>query len=288
MADVTAIILTKNEEQNLGDCLDSLAGFCKRVAVVDSGSTDNTRAIAEAAGAEFFVHEFENYARQFNWGIDNCGIDTRWTLRIDADERLTPQLVAELTELTIAHADDDVNGVTMEADLVFLGRRIKHGCRNKRKLMLFKTGIGRIEDRRMDEHTVLKSGVSISARHRFVHHDFKSMTHYIAKMNWYATREMQDYIEFTQGADSAIGNGDTTIAKHRQKKFGVYYRFPMFLRCYLLFIFYYIFRLGFLDGREGYVYNYMYHLWYRTLVDTKILEYKKDPRPFERTGTLNY
>jgi hypothetical protein len=191
-----------------------------------------------------------------------------------------------LEELIIKHDSDNVNGITMEAWLYFMGRKIKHGCHNKRKLMLFKTGIGRIEDRKMDEHTILSDGISVYAYHRFVHYDFKNMTHWINKMNWYATREMQDYYEFKAGKSRNIGEKDKAIAGTRKIKFGVYYRFPLFLRCWLLFVYYYIIRLGFLDGKEGFVYHYMYHRWYRTLVDAKILEQKINPKPFEETGDL--
>lgn len=287
MADVTFIILTKNEEQNLPDCLRSIRGFAKRAVVVDSGSDDDTCEVARSLGAEVLVHPFENYARQFNWALDNAGIDTRWTFRLDADERLTPELIAELEQLMADHADDDVNGVTMEAWLYFLGRKIRHGCRNKRKLMLFKTGVGRLEDRRMDEHTMLSSGHSVSCREKFIHQDYKDMTHWVNKMNWYATREMQDYIEYAEGKAAGLGQGgDGAINDTRRMKFGFYYRLPMFLRSWLLFIYYYVFRLGFLDGKEGFVFNYMYHRWYRALVDAKILEQRKYKRPFEKTGDL--
>ncbi len=287
MADVTFIILTKNEAQNLPDCLASIRGFAARAVVVDSGSEDDTCEIARRMGAEVLVHPFENYARQFNWALDNANIATRWTFRLDADERLTPALIAELEALMASHENDDVNGVTMEAWLYFMGRKIRHGCRNKRKLMLFRTGVGRIEDRRMDEHTVLARGRSVSCRERFIHYDFKDMTHWIAKMNWYATREMQDYVEFADGKAAGLGRGgDAAISGTRRMKFGLYYRLPMFFRSWLLFVYFYVFRLGFLDGKEGFVYNYMYHRWYRALVDAKILEQRKFNRPFEETGDL--
>ena len=152
--------------------------------------------------------------------------------------------------------------------------------------MLFKTGIGRIENRKMDEHTILSNGTSIYAKQRFIHYDFKDMTHWINKMNWYATREMQDYYEFKEGKDSDINEKDAKIKSTRKKKFGIYYRFPMFFRSWLLFVYYYIFRLGFLDGKEGFVYHWMYHRWYRALVDAKILEQKITNKPFEETGDL--
>lgn len=286
MIDVSVVILTKNEEINIVDCIQSLQGFAKRIIVVDSGSTDRTVEIAASMGANTYYHPFENYARQFNWALDNTDIATKWTFRLDADERLTPALCRELEQLTAQHDTDDVNGITMEAWLYFMGRKIKHGCHNKRKLMLFKTGIGRIEDRKMDEHTVLSSGTSVFAKERFIHCDFKDMTHWIHKMNWYATREMQDYYEFKEGKTAALKEKDAAIASNRKKKFGLYYRFPLFFRSWLLFVYYYIFRLGFLDGKEGFVYHYMYHRWYRTLVDAKILEQRITNREFEATGDL--
>lgn len=287
MADVTFIILTKNEEINLPDCLKSIKRFAKRVVVIDSGSTDKTVEIAKAAGADVYVHSFENYARQFNWGIDNTGIDTKWTFRLDADERLTPALIKELIHLMNVHHDDDVNGITMEAWLYFMGKRIEHGAHNKRKLMLFKTGIGRIEDRKMDEHTVLSEGRSISCKERFIHYDFKDMTHWINKMNWYATREMQDYFDYINGNEEKLSaKNDPTINQTRKLKFEFYYKLPMFKRSWMLFMYYYILKGGFKDGKEGFVFHWMYHRWYRCLVDAKILEQEKYNRPFEETGDL--
>lgn len=271
MADITAIILTKNEEKNLPDCLESIRGFCRRAVVVDCGSTDRTVEIAREMGADVYFHEFEYYARQFNWAIDNCGIDTKWTLRLDADERMTQDVISEC----LRHINEGrVNGVAMEATYYFLDRPINHGLHKKRKLMLFKTGIGRIEDRRRDAHTELTSGESVLIKSRFIHRDFKDINSYINRYNWYATREMMDYISYIQGARAEISS-DESIKKTRKKKFGLYYRAPMFIRARLWFIYNYVFRLGFLDGREGYIYHYLECQWYRSLVDAKIYEYMK-------------
>ncbi|MBO4283995.1 MAG: glycosyltransferase family 2 protein [Clostridia bacterium] len=286
MIDVTVVILTKNEEANLPDCIRSVEGFAKRVVVVDSFSDDRTEEVARELGADFYQNRFVDYATQFNWALDNTGITTKWTFRLDADERLTPALCEELTALTKKHDSDDVNGITMEAWLYFLGRKIKHGCHNKRKLMLFKTGIGRIENRKMDEHTVLSSGTSVYAKNRFIHYDFKDLTQWVRKMNWYATREMQDYYDYKNGKQTDLGEKDAAISSTRKKKFGFYYKLPLFFRSWLLFVYNYVFRLGFLDGKEGFVYHWMYHRWYRALVDAKILEQKITNRPFEETGDL--
>lgn len=286
MEDVTVVILTRNEEVNLPDCLRSIKNFAKRVVIVDSGSTDNTEKIACEYGADFYVHPFENYARQFNWGLDNTDINTKWTFRLDADERLTPALCKELSQLMKEHENDDVNGFSMQATLVFMGRPLKHGGAKKRKLMLFKTGLGRIEDRKMDEHTILSSGTAIHCKEKFLHYDFKDMSFWINKLNWYATREMQDYFDYIKGKESSINANDKEIGRIRNKKFGVYYKLPKFIRCWLLFIHVYIFKLGFLDGKEGLVYCWTYNRFYRTLVDWKILEQELNPKPFKETGAL--
>lgn len=285
MQDITAIILTKNEEDNLKDCLESLKGFASRAAVIDCGSIDATVEIAHSYGADVFVHPFETHARQFNWALDNVGITTKWCLRIDADERLTPELCTELSQLMQQHADDDVNGISMKAWLFFMGRRFKHGGDMKHKLMVFKTGIGRIEDRWIDEHAVLLEGRSVEAKNRFHHYDYKDMTYYINKLNWYASREAQDYWEQTHGAQE-VNLANAEITNTRKLKFGVYYKFPMFFRSWLLFIYFYIFKLGFLDGREGLIYHYLYSRWYRFLVDAKIYERKQNGKQEEKAGAI--
>ena len=283
MADLAAIILTKNEERNIRRCLESMRGFAQRCIVVDSGSTDATVRIARELGAEVLVHPFENYARQFNWALKNAGITNRWVLRLDADEAFPAALCARLEALLAEEEKGDVNGVLMESNFYFLGKLIRHGGPKKRKIMIFRRGFGRIEDRRMDEHTVVDGRV-VEVSERFDHYDFKDLDSWISKMNWYATREMQDYFESLEGAGEAMS--EKRLAALRKKKFGFYYRLPLFLRCWMLFVYNYIFRLGFLDGREGFVYHWMYQRWYRTLVDAKIYEQMKFPKPFAATGAL--
>lgn len=284
MADVAAIILTKNEERNIERCLRSIEGFAARRIVVDSGSTDATISIARRLGAEVYVHAFENYARQFNWGLENTGIKNRWVLRLDADEAFPAELCSKLERILDEHAEDDVNGVLMESNFYFLGRLIRHGGPKKRKIMIFRRGFGRIEDRRMDEHTVVDGGRVLELTDRFDHYDFKDLDSWIAKMNWYATREMQDYFESLNGEGEAMS--EKRLAALRKKKFGFYYCLPLFFRCLLLFVYNYVFRLGFLDGKEGFIYHWMYQRWYRTLVDAKIYEQMKFPKPFAATGAL--
>lgn len=286
MQSITAIILTKNEEKNVGQCLKSIQNLVERMVVVDSGSTDATLEIAKSYGADIYHNDFQYYAQQFNWGIDNTDIKTEWILRIDADEVFPEQLCDEIEEI-IQKNEKDVNGITIEANLYFLGRHIKHGSPKKRKMMLFKAGIGRIEDRRRDAQSILEYGKSVSAKNKFDHYDFKSLDQYIKRCNWYATREMQDYIDYKNGVMRTDINTDADISKQRSKKFGIYYKAPMFFRAHLWFILNYYFKLGFLDGKEGKIFWFLECYWYRFIVDAKIYEYEHCDGEIEQLKALD-
>lgn len=285
MASLTAIILTKNERLNIGDCIDSIREIVERIVVVDSYSDDGTPEIAKKLGADVYQNKFINYSNQFNWALDNTNISTKWVLRLDADERFTKKLSSEVEKLMKENEKTDVNGIVLNSWLYFLGKRLRYGASNKRKLMVFKNGVGRIENRRMDEHTILLSGRSISAKNKYLHYDFKNIDIFIRKLNWYATREMQDYIDYAN-KKSIEDLKDSKINKTRFKKFKIYYKFPLFFRTKLLFIYFYIFKFGFLDGKVGFIYNYLYTRFYRLLVDIKIYEQKKYNNDFEETGDL--
>ena len=285
MIDATAIIMTKNEEKNIVECLKSIQGFAKRALVIDCGSTDRTVELAKENGADVVFHEFEYYARQFNWSLENGNIDTEWVIRLDADERFTPELNAEL-EAIIAKDEPGVHGITIEADYYFLGRMIRYGLRKKRKMMLFKKAYGCIEDKRRDAHSILSEGESVQAKNRFLHYDFKNLDSYIKRYNWYATREMMDYIEYTRG-ETLNENADAHIQQQRKKKYGIYYKAPKFLRCWLWFVYTYLFRGGFLDGKEGFLFCYFECYWYRLLVDAKIYEYEKLGGEFEQLKAID-
>ena len=271
MADLTAIVLTRNEEKNLPDCLSSLRGFAARVVVVDSGSTDRTVDIAREYGADVFTHPFCGYAHQFNWGLDNAGIDTEWVLRIDADERMTEAVKAECAPILEAKRESGVGGITMEANFYMLGRRLRFGGAKKRKLMIFRNGWGRIEQRYMDEHTILSEGRDVRIRARFDHYDFKSVGHFASKLVWYSGREVMDVLG-AQGEEDLQNAG---IRRTRKLKTGLYYRLPRFFRVLCIFIFRYIVQLGFLDGVPGLIYHFMYSFMYRFLVDAKLYEAQK-------------
>ena len=269
-SDLTAIILTKNEEANIKRCILSLGDLPKRVIVVDSGSTDDTVNIAESLGAEIYRHPFKHYADQFNWALDNTDIKTTWVYRIDADEALTPELKMEVEKSCMEHANDNVNGFLMKHKLFFLGKYLKHGgVYPFIKMTIFKPRCARFEDRAMGEHVVLKEGSSILLETDCLHYDCKNLTAFIDKHNSYATREVKDYYDRLGHSQALLYSKAERTKKLRD---GLYYKLPKFIRAKLYFWYRYYIQLGFLDGKPGKIYAFIQAYFYRYIVDAKIYE----------------
>lgn len=272
MTDITTIILTKNEEINIERCINSVKGWTKRIVVVDSGSTDRTVELAEELGAEIYHHEpFVNYAKQFNWAIDNINIDTKWVFRFDADECVTPKLRQEIITECENHAEDDISGFMMRYKIYFLGKFLKHGGAYPfLKITIFKYGKGRFEDRSMGEHIVLNEGRCLYLKEDCEHYDFKNLTAFIDKHNWYATREVSDYFAVRNGRKNAILDGQPERAKKLRD--GLYYKLPRYFRAKLYYWYKFYFRMGFLDGEAGHIWAFLQAYFYRYIVDAKIYE----------------
>lgn len=268
---ITAIILTKNEEANIRNCIVSVKGLADRIVLVDSGSTDRTVEIAAGLGAEIYRHPFVHYAAQFNWALDHTDIRTTWVYRLDADEVVPEDLRREIRAMCRKHAADDVNGFLMKHKLYFLGRYLKHGGAYPFvKMTIFKPAFGRFTDRAMGEHVILSQGRYLTLRHDCLHHDCKDLTQFIEKHNLYATREVSDYLK-RQGADES-GLYSRARKSGRLRK-GLYYRLPRYMRARLYYLYRYYLRLGFLDGEPGRVYALLQAYMYRLIVDAKLYEH---------------
>lgn len=272
MNDITAIILTKNEEVNIERCINSIKGLADRIVVVDSGSTDKTADLARNLGAEIYEHPFKHYAAQFNWALDNVDIKTKWVYRIDADEVVTPELKEEIISECKKHHDDDVNAFLMKHKLYFLGRFLTHGgVYPFVKITVFKPEYADFEDRAMGEHVVVHEGKTAEFKNDCLHYDCKSLTAFVDKHNSYATREVIDYYERKNRINDQAGLYDEA-EKTKKIRDSFYYKLPMFLRARLYFWYRYYFKLGFLDGKPGKIYAYIQAYMYRYIIDAKIYE----------------
>jgi len=269
---LSVIILTHNEEANLPACLESLKGLDCEVFVVDSGSTDRTMEIAQTYSAHVVSHEFHTQAQQLNWALDHLPLRGNWILRLDADERLTPELAQELGFL-LPVVDLGITGFYLKRRVYFMGRWIRHGGYYPTWLLrVWRKDVARAEDRMMDEHMILLRGRSDFLKHDIKEENQKGLSAWLERQNKYSTREVEGFFQLRRGQEIPPSLFGTPEAKRRWLKHNLYLRFPMFIRAFLYFGWRYCFRLGFLDGREGLIFHFLQGCWYRFLIDAKIYE----------------
>lgn len=274
MAHINAsvIILTYNEELHIERCIRNLQKVCTRIYVVDSFSTDRTCEIARKCGAEVLQHTYVNQAQQFQWALDNCPIQTEWTMRMDADEYLTEELIDEMQN-NLNSLPSDITGINLSFHVKFLGSILHFGSlRPVRILRIWRTGKAYMEQRWMDERMVLTEGRSINFKHRFIDENLNGLTVWTQKHNNYSNREIiteldKRYHFFDKGASDELNS--------RNKQKSTYYRLPRFLRTMVYFLARYILFLGFLDGMRGLIWLTLQAYWYRFLVDAKLYELEK-------------
>ncbi len=237
---LSVVIITLNEEANIGQTLESVrplvADGAGEIIVVDSGSTDRTRQIAESMGAKVSVEPWKGYAAQKNSAIEKASGE--WVLSLDADESVEPQLAEEIR--ATLRAGTDLHGFWIPRRNHFLGRWIRHGgFWPDPKLRLFRRGSGRFEERAVHE-TLHVNGATARLRNALIHRSYSTITDYIDHMNRYSSL----------GAEVAVTEG------HRG-----FNLWNIVVRPWATFVYNYFFRLGFLDGREGLLLH-LYHAAY--------------------------
>ena len=269
MTDLSVIILTKNEQLHIKRCLERLVPLEPRqIFIVDCFSNDGTQTIVRKYWenrsdlfSQFVEHEWPgNQAAQFNWALDNLAINTEWILRLDADEWLTDELIAEIKD-KLQTLPKDVDGVVFKRRhyVGWLGSKwIKHGMYPTRILRLFRTGHARYaEDMAMDEHLVVK-GKTLEFDNDFVDESLISLGDWKAKHRNYAKREAMMAISGKMNSNKRA-----------------YYRLPPYFRAIVYFCIRYFLKLGFLDGLPGFRWHFWQGLWYRWIVDREIGRMKR-------------
>lgn len=277
MLNISVIILTYNEELHIERCINNAKKFAKNIFIVDSFSNDNTVEIARSMGAIVYQNKWENnYARQFNWALNNIPITTEWIFRLDADEYLTVELIDEL-HIQIPIIDQNISGLVFPLNRYFLNKFIKRGIGNMNLLRMFKFGIGKCEERWMDEHIELSSGNTLTINKPFCDHNLNNISWWIAKHNGYSIREAIDLLDIELNLFNKKNRNkllSIDAANKRLKKIK-YSKMPLFWRSFYYFIYRYIIKLGFTEGKEAFLWHFLQGWWYRTLVDAKIFEIKK-------------
>ncbi len=265
----TVIVLSFNSEETLGETLRCVRLISDEIFVVDSYSKDGTVDVARAFGATVVQHPFEHYGAQRNWAIDNLLITRPWQLHLDQDEVMDGELVAAIQALP---DEPKHSGYFLPRYVRFLGRVLRHGGMSPTwHMRLFRTGVGRSEDRKYDSYFILKSGSYDKLTGTMVDDNQMPLTEWTARHNRWSDLEVAE-MKVTETSDrvqpDARGNPNQRKRFLRQE----YDRLPLFIRPFGLFVYRYFFRLGFLDGTEGLIFWVLQTFWFRFLVDAKIWE----------------
>lgn len=252
---ISVLIPALNEEKNLPGCLASVA-WSDDVVVVDSGSRDNTATIVAAHGARLVTFDWNRrLPKKKNWALANVEWKHDWVLILDADEHITPELAAEMQA---AVRGATVDGFYINRRFMFLGAWIRHcGYYPSWNLRLIRRGRGRYEDlvdgdsgsgdNEVHEH-VLLDGPSGHLRHDMLHYAYPDIHTWMEKHNRYSNWEARMEVNGPSGPAGALGQGLGTRRRLRLWS----RRLPF--RPLLRFFYSYVLKLGFLDGRVGYVF----------------------------------
>jgi glycosyltransferase involved in cell wall biosynthesis len=184
---ISLITITRNEEELIGQCLDS-AWFCDEKIVVDSFSTDRTVEIAKQRGAKVFQHEFTNYVMQKQMALDRA--TGEWVLLMDADEQATHDLGEEILRETGSSAPAD--GYRIQRMLYHLGRYDLRGIEPDTPVRLFRRERGRIGGRDPHDKVVVEGRVG-RLKGRILHFSYRDITDHVATMNRFSTRAAAEF-----------------------------------------------------------------------------------------------
>ena len=238
---LSVVIITKNEEANIGRTLESVQWADERI-IVDSGSTDLTIALARRHGAKVFEEEWKGYAAQKNSAIAKAS--SEWVLSLDADEQVSPELAENIRHITRSGGPLTASGYFMARRNFFLGRWIRHGgFYPDRKLRLFRRGSGEFSERAVHENMRV-NGATAAISGDLIHNAYPTLTGYIDTMNRYSTLA-----------------AEVLIRERRVKSSLMWFFVNVRLRPVLNFIWNCFFRGGFLDGREGFLLHWYHNVY---------------------------
>ncbi|WP_171093303.1 glycosyltransferase family 2 protein [Usitatibacter rugosus] len=264
-AGVSAMIFTLNEEIHLPGCLQSLS-WCDDVIVVDSGSTDRTTAITSDSGARLFVHPFTGFGDQRNWALDNTSPKHPWILILDADERVPPPLAEELKR--VSHTTPaSIDAYRVKRRFHMWGRWLQHSSLYPTWVVrLVRLGHVRYVNRGHAETQVV-DGATADLEFDLIDENLKGIDEWFERQNRYSTKDAEHEIAAERASPSWSGlvNGDPLVRRAALK--GIAMRMPG--RPLLYFIYAYVLRGGFRDGRDGFVFCMMRALYQGMVVAKK-------------------
>jgi len=274
---ICVVILTYNEEEHIARAINTVKHIAEDILVVDSYSSDKTVDLALSNGAKVIQNKFINHSNQFNWSLQYIKPEIEWILRLDADEIITAKLKSELLE-NLSDIPNDISGISLRRRILFMGKEIKWGGIFPIQVVrMFRYGKGKSEDRLMDEH-INVDGKIISNFYGEIHDiNLHPLSRWIEKHNKYSNLEALEVLKKELNSVKTESNlklhSSAKIKRIIKEK--IYLNLPAQLRPFLYFIYRFIFRLGFFDGKLGIAFHFLQGYWYRYLVELKVTELRK-------------
>lgn len=276
---IAAIIMTKDEEIHISRAISSIRQHVDEIYVIDCYSKDNTIEIAKKEGAYIHIRPWVSYSDQLNWAFSNLPDDIEWVFRLDADEYLASKINLRTEINSHIITSPEVQGILCLRSMIFNGKALEYGGMNEKPVLRLFRRKGAICDYRLVDEHILIDGIITKGQVRIIDHNLKGIAFWIEKHKRYAELEARQYIK-----ERGKKQTDNRSRNHQQfYKRKIYYKFPPFIRAILLFLFRYFVQGGFLDGYSGLNYAYRQTLWYRLLVDKRILSLQR-----KRTNSNDY
>jgi glycosyltransferase involved in cell wall biosynthesis len=261
---VSVMVFTLDEEIHLPSCLASLA-WCDDVIVVDSFSRDTTEAIAREAGARFYQHRFAGFGSQRNWALEHTQPKHEWILVLDADERTTPELVDEMRRVLGADTSD-VGAFRVKRRFHMWGRWLRHsGLYPSYVVRLIHRDRVRYSDRGHSE-TQTVQGRTLSLEHDLIDENLRGIDGWFARHNRYSSKEAEYELQHEQVRLnwSSVFSRDPLERRFALRRLS--WRVPA--RPVVYFLYAYLWRGGWRDGRDGLTFCLMKAL-YQGMIATK-------------------
>jgi glycosyltransferase involved in cell wall biosynthesis len=277
---ISCVVLTGNEELNIQRCLASIAGHSEDIIVVDSFSSDRTLEIARKYTSTIYQHEYEGHPHQWAWTLQNVPFMHDWIFAIDADFIVTPELWTAIADAVIS--DPPVDGYFVRHRQVFRGRPLKYGTIYPRHWLR----VFRKQRVHIDLNDLVDIHFDVQGPVAFLEADIvednskdRDLRFWVDKQARFARSLAQEELRRRSAlTDSGVGASpfgrpDQRIMWWKKR----WYELPLYVRPFLLFVYRYIFRLGFMDGKEGLLYHFTQALLCRLLVDAWLDELRTDP-----------
>ena len=262
---VAIFILTFNEELHIERSVSSALKITNDIYVIDSFSKDSTKVLAEKLGAKVIQKKWMGFSSQVNYVINFLKEEYDWVIRLDADEYFSEEFVKNIS-FFLKNSRSYVNGIFVERSIIFKNHLIRYGG-------LYKVPVIRIfnprevycDDKEMDEKIIIKRGKTINYPFQIIDKNEKDLNFWIKKHLTYSDLEIKNiYLKKYN-----MKNYYSKKSKDKMKLF--YYSLIPILRCFLLFLYRYIYKLGFLDGLRGFYFHFLQTLWYRLVIDFKLI-----------------